>query len=678
MCLCRTLKFYDAKQSPTESINEWLARLKSLTKNCQFAGYLENVIRDKFVCGLTKGVIFDRVSEMKKDAPLKECIEVAVQKELTQRQKTCAEVFHLSQGRKPFNKKFAPKLRNKKAPSSSDIKSVTKKDNVKNKALTCYACGERDHDFKSCQYKKYRCKLCKQIGHLAKMCKSGQTNHSLDVVSSEEHEIHGLYNISDIVKNDFFLITLKLNGLLCEFEVDTGSAVSVCSEDFYNKHFKSEPLHKVNTVLKTYNSELIQPLGYFVAQIEHKEKTEMCNILVIPNGGRPLIGRDVLNKLNPNLKSVFVNQLDCVTPGLQEILMNFEDIFRDELGCYKFEKINIGLKELCSPVFCKPRPVPLAFQEKFKVQLNGMVVSGMLKKIEFSQWGTPLVPVLKKDGDLRICADYKSTVNPFVKDFKFSLPLIEDMFAALNGGVLFSKLDMRNAYNQLLLDDESQLLLAWSTQEGLFAPTRLPFGISPACSIFQSIMCKTLQGCNGVICFLDDILVTGANNIEHLNNLKCVFERLREAGFRLKRDKCSFFQTKVNYLGYIVDRNGLHKDPAKIAAMVKAPTPSTATQSKAFVGLVGYYARFIPNMAQILSPVYKLLQQDTKFIWNDDCERSFKQVKDIIASEKVLVHFNHRLPIKLKCDAANNGIGAAIFHVMGDETERPIAFALRR
>lgn len=653
-------KFYEAKQQSSETVVDWLARLKSLCLHCDFQDYLENILRDKFVCGLAKGPVFEKVIELKHDSKLDKCVEVALQKELSLREKAPQAEIHKLKSNKKFNK-----YPNKKA-------------------VSCYACGEGGHDFKSCSYKQYKCKVCNKVGHLAKVCKSKKSNNCLEAkvekASEEEcfEDFGSIYTISNLhsIKSDVFIANLKINGEEVAFEIDTGSSVSVCAESFYNEKCTRYPLKKVNTVLKTYDGELIKPLGVFEPTVGYKGKCFKCPILVIRNGGRPLVGRDFLRMVNPTLDGNFINNLSTSNSDVNVLLEEFSELFGEDLGRYKFGKVKIELKDPnTKPVFCKPRSVPLAFQDKFKEQLSKSVESGMLRKIDYSLWGTPLVPVLKKDGDLRICADYKTTVNPFVKDFKFSLPLIEDLFAALNGGELFSKLDMSSAYNQLELEEESQLLLAWSTQEGLFAPTRLTFGISPACSIFQSVMYKTLQGCSGVICFLDDILVTGVNQNEHLRNLKTVFKKLAEAGLRLKRSKCVFFQTRVSYLGYIIDKDGLHKDPSKIDAIIKAPEPKTTTQIKAFVGLVGYYSKFFPNMAQVLAPVYRLLQKDNSFEWTEDCANAFKLAKEVISSDRVLTHYDRNRPVKLVCDAALYGIGAAIFHVMDDGQERPIAFA---
>ena len=249
----------------------------------------------------------------------------------------------------------------------------------------------------------------------------------------------------------------------------------------------------------------------------------LCKILVIKNGGNPLIGRDILNMLNIGVSELnnTVYHIDTNSDNMTNLIKNYFELLNDEIGCYKFGKIKLELQDInIKPVFCKPRTVPISLQSEVNAQLDLQIKNGLLKEIKHSDWGTPLVPVLQKEGGIRLCADYKSTINRLLKDFHYPLPRIEDLFAALQGGQKFTKLDIKNAYNQLELDEESQLLLAWSTHKGIFAPTRLTFGTKPACSHFQAIMAKTLLGCSGVVCFLDDILVTGSFTEEHCLWLK--------------------------------------------------------------------------------------------------------------------------------------------------------------
>lgn len=220
-----------------------------------------------------------------------------------------------------------------------------------------------------------------------------------------------------------------------------------------------------------------------------------------------------------------------------------------------------------------------------------------------------------------MCVGYKSTINPFLQDVKCLIPNIEDIFAALSGGVVFTKLDLRTAYNQIEVDDENQLLLAWSTHKGVYACKRMSFGAKTACAIFTSIISKVLQGVPGCVCFFDDILVTGRTFKEHMKNLELVFQRL---SFKINLEKCEFFKQKVKYLGHVIDVNGLHKDKDKIKAIIDASPPSNVTEVKAFAVLVNFNARFFPNLAQALFPIYELIKKSTTFKWNskkDHCLR---------------------------------------------------------
>lgn len=344
---------------------------------------------------------------------------------------------------------------------------------------------------------------------------------------------------------------------------------------------------------------------------------------------------------------------------------------------YKFGKVELQVDSEVKPIFCKPRPIPLAFKELVNEELKELESKGVITPVENAEWGTPLVPVLKDTGKLRLCADYKITINKFVRDVKHPLPRIEELFAALQGGERFTKLDFSCAYNQLELTDSTKLLLAWSTHKGIYKLNRLPYGTKPACAIFQKTIEKVLQGLNGVIAFLDDIVVTGKDRKEHLKNLENVFERLSKAGFKLNLKKCSFFEQRINYLGHIIDREGLHKDREKTRAMCDCPRPRNVSEVKAYIGMINYYGRFIPDLSTLLEPLYKLLRSDTEFKWNNECEGAFLKSKKVVSSDQTLTHFDPRLPIKLVCDASKVGVGSVLLHVYPDGSEKPISFASR-
>ena len=192
-------------------------------------------------------------------------------------------------------------------------------------------------------------------------------------------------------------------------------------------------------------------------------------------------------------------------------------------------------------------------------------------------------------------------------------------------------------------------------------------------------MDEILQGLDGVICYVDDLLITGKTDEERLENLRKVLTRLQENGVKLNKSKCDIGKDVVQYLDHKIDAEGIHAPDDKIKAITEAPLPKNLTKLRSFLGLFNYYGRFIPNLSTLIHALNPLLKQDSKWKWTDECEAAFTRAKEQITLSKVLVHCDStlRLPLKLAGDASNYGIGAVISHVMPDGTEHPIAFASR-
>ena len=193
---------------------------------------------------------------------------------------------------------------------------------------------------------------------------------------------------------------------------------------------------------------------------------------------------------------------------------------------------------------------------------------------------------------------------------QYPLPKVEDLLATLVGGKQFTKLDLTQAYLQLELHPESQKYCTVNTHRDLYWFKRLPFGIASAAALFQKVMDTILQGIPGAMCYIDDILVTGTTKEEHLHNLEQVLCRLQEYGIRMKRNKCSFLQDLVEYLGHRVDAEGIRATTEKLAVTEKAPMPQNVQQLRSFLGLLNYYRKFLPNLATIVQPLNDLLQKN--------------------------------------------------------------------
>ena len=303
-----------------------------------------------------------------------------------------------------------------------------------------------------------------------------------------------------------------------------------------------------------------------------------------------------------------------------------------------------------------------------------MEASGVLRKVNYAEWAAPIVPVPKKDGTIRICGDYKVTVNPYLHVDQYPLPKPSDLMACLTGGQKFSKLDLSAAYQQILLDDESAKLLTINTHQGLYEFSRLPFGVASAPAVFQKAMDGILQGIPHCICYLDDILVIGRSDAEHLQNLEKVLQHLQEQGVRLK-EKCSFFQDSVEYLGHTINAKGIHTTNKKVKAILDALSPRNLSELRSFLGLLNYYSRFLPNITATLHPLHTLLRAGQPWMWSQNCEAAFQAAKEAVVGTPILAHYNPDLPISLAGNASAYGVGAVISHTMQDGTERPLAFA---
>ena len=338
---------------------------------------------------------------------------------------------------------------------------------------------------------------------------------------------------------------------------------------------------------------------------------------------------------------------------------------------------SLQLKQGATPRFVRARPPPFALKEVIAKELDRLEEAGIIEKVQHSQWAAPVVPVPKSNGRIRLCGDYKVSVNPSLEVDKYPLPKPDDLFATLAGGQKFTKIDLTNAYQQMVLDEGSRELVTINTHKGLYRYTRLPFGVASAPALFQKTMDTVLQGLPRVICYLDDILITGSTEEEHKSNVVQVLERLKRYNIRANRGKCSFFSESVEYLGHRVDSNGLHTTEKKVEAMIAAPEPTNVQELRSFLGLIHYYGKFLPNLATLLQPLNVLLREGSEWVWTEACSAAFGEAKQLLAAAPVLAHYDPSLPMKLAGDASAYGVGAVISHTYPDGSERPIAYASR-
>jgi hypothetical protein len=458
-------------------------------------------------------------------------------------------------------------------------------------------------------------------------------------------------------------------------EVDTGASVSVLTHSTYQKIRECTDIQPSVVKLKAYTGEVIPVLGQVPVKVSCGQKDYQFTVQVVESKGPDLMGRNWLRDMKVTLEGLHsLEQPD----SLKQILRKHSSVFKSGLGCLQGAKVKLHVKSDVLPKFYKARPVPLALKKKVEDELDRLQGEGIISPVQFSKWAAPIVPVMKRDQSVRICGDFRITANVACQVDSYPLPRIEELLANLAGGKCFSKLDMSQAYLQLPLEDESAELVTVNTHKGLFRYNRLPFGVASALCIFQRYMESLLQGIDGVLVYIDDILVMGSTVDEHICTLDKVFERIVSAGLTLNKSKCYFLRPRIEYLGHnIIDEEGLRPTEEKVKAIKEAPKPKNVAELRSFLGITNYYGRFLQNMSAQLAPLYRLLHKDLQWNWTDKENEAFEAAKKALQTDSLLVHCDSSKPLLLACDASQYGLGAVLSHIFENSEERPIAFMSR-
>ena len=683
--IIKRFEFNTRRQEEGETVAVFVAELRKIAQYCEYGDALSDMLRDRVVCGISNKSVQRRLLQ-ETSLTFDKALEMTLAAETAAKDSRRLADTHTPDK----TSDGLPKVN--RAGSVSEPAAVQKIDNTRhknaspglwgNKGRDCHRCGGKHHPSK-CTFREYECHYCKKRGHLAKVCKKRNTNKSeqANVVLSEDQtrqSEYAMFHIKQSGSSRPLEVSVIVNGNPLRMEVDTGASVSIINSDTFDRIRVGKStlnLHETATELRTYTGESIEVAGSTTVQVEHNGQTVSLPIIVVKGNGPSLLGRDWLRALRLDWRSIF--RVDATTHTLETILEKHSEVFKKGLGTLQGVSAKIYVDQNAQPRFHSPRPVPFALRKKVEEELERLQSLRVIKPIQFSDWAAPIVPVLKGDGRIRICGDYKVTINQAAKVDKYPLPKIDEIFASLSGGKTFTKLDLSHAYLQVPLHEKSQDYVTINTHKGLFRYQRLPFRVASAPSIFQRVMENLLQGIKGVSVYIDDILITGTTKQEHLSNIGQVLQRLEKAGMRLKKEKCAFLLPSVSYLGHIISAEGLHTSDTKVKAVIDAPAPQDVAGLRAFLGMVNYYSKFLPDLATTLAPLYSLLHKSTPWKWGQQQRKAFQEVKDLLRSRRVLAHFNDQLPLVLECDASPYGLGAVLSHRMPDGTERPIGFASR-
>ena len=363
---------------------------------------------------------------------------------------------------------------------------------------------------------------------------------------------------------------------------------------------------------------------------------------------------------------------------LNELFHEFGDVFsqgEDDLGSTLLLEHTI---ETHGPPLRQPyRRQNPAIRREEMAQVQQMLASDIIRPSN-SPWASPVVMVRKKDGNLHFCVDFRQLNSATVKD-AHPLPRIDDILDALHGAKWFSTLDIKSGYWQEPITEQDKAKTAFRTSSGqLYEFNQVPFGLCNAPATFSRLMDRVLAGLHWETClfYLDDIVVFSSIWEEHLARLRQVFERLRHANLKLGAGKCTFAAKEVNYLGHRLTEEGLLPDSSLLAAIREIPPPKTVTEVRSFLGLAGYYRRYVKNFTAIAGPLHALTRKDAVFHWSTECQAAFDRLKTLLTTSPITAFPDFSQAFRLYTDASTAGLGAILAQVR-DGKERIIFCASR-
>ncbi|GJV38502.1 putative reverse transcriptase domain-containing protein [Tanacetum coccineum] len=358
------------------------------------------------------------------------------------------------------------------------------------------------------------------------------------------------------------------------------------------------------------------------------------------------------------------------------IVRDFIEVFpKDLTGIPPTRKVEfqIDLIPGAASVVCAPYRLVLSKMKELSDQLKELSDKGFIRPSS-SPWGAPVLFVKKKDGSFWMCIDYRELNKLTVKN-RYPLPRIADLFDQLQGSSVYSKIDLRSGYHQLRVQEEDVPKTAFRTRYGHYEFQVMPFGLTNAPAVFMDLMNRVykLYLNKFVIVFIDDILIYSKDEKEHEEHLRQILELLKKEELYAKFSKCKFWIPKVQFLGHVIDCHGIHVDPAKIESIKDWASPKSPTEIHQFLGLVGYYKRFIEGFSKIAKSMTKLTQKSVKFDWGDKKEAAFQLIKQKLYSAPILALPEGSKDFVVNCDASIKGLG-----LVSIQREKVIAYASRQ
>jgi hypothetical protein len=729
MLLLERNKLLTRTQKSDESVQSFATELKKLAVGADFkCDHCKKVSDDailtsKFVCGLRDTDIRTRLLE-EEELKFEKAVQMAAAAESSKNSGQHAKDFESSSSnvvnkldhtkRQPSRYRARSKYRNERrsgnrynnyrSRSRSSINNRQYSDTRRRsneridfKALgvgnLCLRCGQENHFQYSCRIdcNTLNCAHCKKVGHVEKVClnrllknkqqkvKNVELQYNDSDSSSGEEETYKLSSTAK--KDDKHYETVTIDGKELRMQVDNGSRCSLISAQNFKKLKVLARIERTSKRFKPYlGNNCFDVLGKVRVNVLFRKRRECLKLYIVDDEkADTIMGREWMRALGLKIQyevNYIENDSENNCTYEREIEEEFSDLFEKKIGKIPGIKLAYRVKDNPRPICCKSRPVPYSLRDRVDKELDYLEKEGVIERVDYSEWGSPVVPIEKTDGSLRLCIGYNVTINDHLEENRYPMKRMDELFNAVHGSRCFTKIDVRGAYSHVEVDDETAKLQTIVTHRGAYKYKRLAQGTKVAPGEFQRIMDQALAGLKNVIVYFDDIVVHGATVEECRDNVKACMEKLRSLNLHLKRKKCQFFKDEIEFLGHKITKEGLKKTDEKMTAVTDAPRPKNADEVRSFLGLVMYYAKFIENASALTAPLRELTKKDVRFVWTEREEQAFQAIKREICSPRVLTPFNPQHEIVLATDASPFGISGVLSHIINGE-EKPVTFISR-
>ncbi|XP_065204102.1 uncharacterized protein K02A2.6-like [Planococcus citri] len=511
--------FVNRKQAESEPINQYVAELCRLVLPCNYPDTMLSImLRDMFVGGLRSKDMLNRLFT-EKDLTFKRAVEIAVSMETSAiNSAAITSSFNGTQSVSNHVPEPLKKLKKGKPPPKPKSTPEVKKSD---QTPICFKCAKSGHRSPDCKEKNLKCNFCQSEQHVIEVCQKkkkfdknkAKKMKSIREVSPERCIFPiDMVRASDNSSEPPIFVCVRVNDIDVKFEYDTGATKTVITESV-TKQFNVK-LKPTEIRFEDYSGKIINPLGTINVTAQYRDNCEQLDLFVVANSYSSVIGRDWIFplKIGSLPVSCDANVLpireirELKVPELDTLVKKYSQVFEGKIGPVK-KVVSLHLKEGAKPVFQRSRVVPLALQQAVLNEIDRLVEEGLWIKVNYSDWASPIVPVLKSNGDVRLCGDYSGTINDQIHITQHPFPGYEEIFSNVEGEE-FTTLDIDSAFRHMLVDEASSWLMVLNTPKGLFRPTRLEFGAAPAPAEFQNFMDEVFAGLP-IAKRADDIFVGG-------------------------------------------------------------------------------------------------------------------------------------------------------------------------